>query len=318
MKKLAILFAITSIFIACEPKGPIDGGETPNDTTEHGTGVALLPEGALCNWHSIGEGKTVAFSKGNLQYQASTNTWRFAEEQYTLVGKDNEKISATYDGWIDLFGWGTSGYNEKHPYLWDAAHTFFGEGMNTISGTDYDWGKNAISNGENKPGIWRTLTAEEWGYLLFERPNAAKLVGAGTVNGQNGLFLLSDNETDGIFTDYTGKEVHFVSFADKGAQHDGDYWYYGISGAFAHNTFSIEEFKLLESQGVVFLPSSAFRTENTFMTGMTSKIVEGYYWTGTPHDEEKAYIVYIFGNGLRSRTENFRSNGFSVRLVYEH
>jgi hypothetical protein len=317
MKKLSILLVIASIFMACEPKGPIDGGDTPNDTTEHATGITLLPEGALCNSFSIGDGKTITFSKGNLQYQATTATWRFAEEQYTVVGKDNEKISATYDGWIDLFGWGTSGYNEKHPYLWDAAHTFFGDGMNTISGTDYDWGNNAISNGENKPGIWRTLTAEEWGYLLFDRPNAAQLVGTGTVNGQNGLFILPDNETDGIFINHTGEEVRFVSFADKSAQNDGDYWYYGISGAFAHNTFSIEEFKILESIGVVFLPSSAFRAENTFMTGMTSSIIEGYYWTGTPHDEEKAYIVYIFGNGLRSRTENFRSNGFSVRLVCE-
>ena len=317
MKKITILFAIASILMACEPKGPIDGGETPNDTTEHATGVTLLPEGALCNSFTISEGKTVTFAKGNLQYQASTNTWRFAEEQYSLVGKNNEKISATYDGWIDLFGWGISGYNEKHPYLWDAAHTFFGNGMNVISGTDYDWGKNAISNGENKPGIWRTLTAEEWGYLLFDRQNAAKLVGAGAVNGQNGLFILPDSETDGLFTDYTGEEVSFVSFADKGAQNDGDYWYYGISGTFSHNTYSIEEFKLLESKGVVFLPSSAFRTADTFMTGMGSAMVEGYYWTGTPHDEEKAYIVYIFGNGLRSRTENFRSNGFSVRLVYE-
>jgi hypothetical protein len=317
MKKLSILLVIASIFMACEPKGPINGGDTPNDTTKHATGITLLPEGALCNSFSIGDGKTITFSKGNLQYQATTATWRFAEEQYTVVGKDNEKISATYDGWIDLFGWGTSGYNEKHPYLWDAAHTFFGDGMNTISGTDYDWGNNAISNGENKPGIWRTLTAEEWGYLLFDRPNAAKLVGTGTVNGQNGLFILPDNETDGIFINHTGEEVRFVSFADKGAQNDGDYWYYGISGAFAHNTFSIEEFKILESIGVVFLPSSAFRAENTFMTGMTSSIIEGYYWTGTPHDEEKAYIVYIFGNGLRSKTENFRSNGFSVRLVCE-
>ena len=317
MKKLTILLFVASIFMACEPKDPNtdNNNSNPNDTTEHGTGAILLPEGALCNSYSIAEGKTVAFSKGNLQYQASTATWRFAEEQYTVMGKGNEKISATYDGWIDLFGWGTSGYNEKHPYLWDAAHSFFGDGMNSISGTDYDWGKNAISNGENKPSIWRTLTADEWGYLLFDRPNAAKLVGAGTVNGQNGLFILPDNETDGIFVDYTGEEVSFISFADKGAQHDGDYWYYGISGAFSHNTYSIEEFKILESKGVVFLPSSAFRAQDTFMTGMTSSIIEGYYWTGTPHNEEKAYIVYIFGNGLRSRTENFRSNGFSVRLV---
>ena len=319
MKKLTLLLAIATLFFACEPKNPIDnGGGNQNDTTQNGTGCEILPEGSLCGFISIGEDKRIVFSKGNLQYQASTGIWRFAEKQYDVVGKDNEKISDTYDGWIDLFGWGTSGYNNKKPYLVDAQHTEFGDGMNAISGTNYDWGvNNAISNGENKAGTWRTLTAEEWGYLLFDRKDAAKLVGAGTVNGHNGLFILPDDETDGVFTNHKGESVSFVSFADKGAQHDGDYWYYGISGAFSHNAYSIEEFELLEGKGVVFLPSSAFRAGDTFMTGMTSSIVEGYYWTGTPHDEEKAYIVYIFGNGLRSKTENYRSNGFSVRLIYD-
>ncbi|MBQ5532192.1 MAG: Ig-like domain-containing protein, partial [Bacteroidales bacterium] len=33
-----------------------------------------------------GQGGKVLFSPGNLQYQASTNTWRFAEHQYDYVG----------------------------------------------------------------------------------------------------------------------------------------------------------------------------------------------------------------------------------------
>ena len=49
-------------------------------------------EGALPGLFSVSDNKKVSFSKGNLQYQASTNTWRFAEQQY-LYG--------------DLFGWGT-------------------------------------------------------------------------------------------------------------------------------------------------------------------------------------------------------------------
>jgi hypothetical protein len=53
------------------------------------------------------------------------------------------------------------------------------------------------------------------------------------------------------------------------------------------------------------------------MTGMGTKMVDGYYWTTTPFDTEKAYIIYFFGNGLRSKTENFRSNGFSVRLIHD-
>lgn len=48
-------------------------------------------------------GKKVYFSKGNLQYKASTNTWRFAENQYDMLGTNNAKISSSYSGWIDLF-----------------------------------------------------------------------------------------------------------------------------------------------------------------------------------------------------------------------
>lgn len=52
-----------------------------------------------------------ANSPGNLQYQASTGIWRFAEHQYDYIGSGNENISTSYSGWIDLFGWGTGRYN---------------------------------------------------------------------------------------------------------------------------------------------------------------------------------------------------------------
>ena len=35
---------------------------------------------------SVSSTKQVHFSQGNLQYQASTNTWRFAEMQWDFVG----------------------------------------------------------------------------------------------------------------------------------------------------------------------------------------------------------------------------------------
>jgi hypothetical protein len=311
MKKITLLFVIATLLFACEQKNIGENPNNNNDSIKNPTTEILAPEGAINAIFSIGTDKTVYFSKGNLQYQASTNTWRFAEKQYTLAGKENENISATYDGWIDLFGWGTSGYNNKQPYLYDAPHTDFGDGMNSIAGTNYDWGiYNKIANGGNQIGIWRTLSADEWGYLLFDRHNAAELVGAGSIDGQNGLFILPDNWIP-------SNEPAFTSFADKGATNDGDYWYYGISNAFTHNKYSIEQFEILESKGVVFLPSSVLRTGTTLMTGMGTKMIDGYYWTTTPFDTEKAYIIYFFGNGLRSKTENFRSNGFSVRLIQD-
>ena len=39
-------------------------------------------------------GEKVVFSQGNLQYQASTNTWRFAEHQYDYIGKAQALLEA--------------------------------------------------------------------------------------------------------------------------------------------------------------------------------------------------------------------------------
>ena len=81
-------------------------------------------DGAILSEFSVSETKKVYFSQGNLQYQASTNTWRFAENQWdyvgtqtytqhhvdmghpihlggTVVGSDNALVSPTYEGWMD-------------------------------------------------------------------------------------------------------------------------------------------------------------------------------------------------------------------------
>ena len=96
---------------------------------------AMATEGALSGKFSISNSEKVCFSQGNLQYQASTSTWRFAEHQYDIIGAANANISDTYDGWIDLFGWGTGDDPTKH----------------TTDNNDYsvftDWGVNRISNG---------------------------------------------------------------------------------------------------------------------------------------------------------------------------
>ncbi|MBO7529042.1 MAG: hypothetical protein J6T37_04115 [Bacteroidales bacterium] len=52
---------------------------------------------------SVSDEMQVCFSKGNLQYQPSTNTWRFTEHQWDICGHHNSNISQHYSGWIDLF-----------------------------------------------------------------------------------------------------------------------------------------------------------------------------------------------------------------------
>ena len=128
---------------------------------------------------TVAEGKTVAFAPGNLQYHPANDKWRFAENQPDYIGDANSNISSTYNGWLDLFGWGTG----DNP-------------TNTIhNATEYptfnDWGSNKIGN--DLPNTWRTLTKDEWVYIFNTRANASALYGIAKVNEVDGLIVLPDD-----------------------------------------------------------------------------------------------------------------------------
>ena len=156
-------------------------------------------EGAIPNEvFSVSATKQVYFSIGNLQYKASGDVWRFAENQTDYIGLNNNMIGPNDTSWIDLFGWGTSGYdntaNDSYaihfmPYsssttAYSNTYNAYGYGPSTnmlsfcLTGASaqYDWGvHNAISNGGNQPGMWRTLSYNEWKYLIATRVvNGAK------------------------------------------------------------------------------------------------------------------------------------------------
>ena len=114
MKKNTIIaFAFVALLAGC--RGEQEEMERP-----------LYPtEGAINARYTIGDGVTVVFAKGNLQYQASSHYWRFANRQYDVIGYDNELVDSSYTGWIELFGWGTSGESGLMPYtVSDTSHTY--------------------------------------------------------------------------------------------------------------------------------------------------------------------------------------------------
>ena len=156
---------------------------------------------------SVSNTKKVAFSSGNLQYQASTDTWRFAENQWDYIGGANSNISSSYSGWIDLFGWGTGDNPTK----------------SSSNSSFVDWGKNNINN--EAPNTWRTLTRAEWEYVLGGRPNSHSLYGTATVNNVYGLIILPDdwNEPNLSFTSGTkGWENNVYSTAEwKELEYEG-------------------------------------------------------------------------------------------------
>ena len=173
---------------------------------------AIAQTGALNGLFTINEnGDQVRFSQGNLQYQASTHTWRFAENQWDYVGEDNANISETYDGWIDLFGWGTSGYNHGAEIYqpWDSwcniyAYSAYGEMQyNLYDQTGQaDWGCNPISNGGNVENSgWRTLRQPEWEFVFNERNTTSGIRFAKVImNGVKGVVLLPDNWLASIYS----------------------------------------------------------------------------------------------------------------------
>ena len=215
---------------------------------------------------SVGDGKYVKFSQGNLQYQPSTDTWRFAEHQYDVYGRSAEDNIGS-SGWIDLFAWGTGDdpmfvgdyYNYK---------TYF-----------TDWGNNQIGN--DSPYTWRTLTGDEWNYLLSGRLNSQAFWGLAKVNNIQGLIILPDNFE-------SPKGIAFNS---------------GYKDGYQTNVYTASEWEKMVKAGAIFLPANDG---------------EGSYWSSTVDTYDYAY--HLFFNEYRhldTRSSSPRKYGYSVRLVQD-
>ena len=280
MNKNIVLFFILVLLASC-------GTEPIVETSDN----------ALPGLFSVSPTEQVRFSPGNLQYQASTDTWRFALNQYDVVGADNSNIAIDNDGWIDLFGWGTSGYAGCEPYLTSTDASLYGIDE-SIDSTNYDWGiYNAISNGGNSAGMWRLLSSDEWGYLLYERTGASDLLGVGCVAGVNGLILLSD---DFVLPDS-------IEFRHAVASDSGEDLYRIV------NDYTAVEWTRMEAAGAVFFPAAGARLGTRVMY----TAIAGYYWSSTPFEYDTVSIYCMGFDSSRAVWEGLsnRTNGRSVRLV---
>lgn len=283
MKKRFVLALVALGMLACttqnKPEEP-NQDQQKGQTEQHEQNDPYVSNGLF----SVGENTKVQFSQGYLQYQASTGTWRFAEHQYDFIGYANENISATYDGWIDLFGWGT-GNNPTNSSTdaWDYPMNFV------------DWGNNPISNGGNISYQWRTLSGEECDYLLRHRANADSLLGGGCIEGVNGLILLPDDWRLPNGMTFIAQNRYEISYAT--------------------NTYTLSQWGIMESAGAVFLPAAGFR-EGTSVYRVGS---QGGYWMSTYYHEYETHYTpdfLWFNNNLVYVTNGGQSySGNSVRLV---
>jgi uncharacterized protein YjdB len=274
------------------PKGSFDAYNAATPWKSFNKIVEMEDPKVLTGRFSVAADKQVAFSQGNLQYKASVNWWAFADNQYNMVGQDNENISSTYDGRIDLFGWGTSSYNDKWPYMTSENDYDYGDGANDLTGTNYDWGVYAaIINGGGK--AWQTLTTAEWTYLFQTRDGAADKQGNATVAGTKGLVLLPD----------TWQLPEGLSFT-------------AATTDWTTNTYTASQWDDMEAAGAVFLPASGRRVNGGSIMSLGDNS-RGYYWTASASDEDKAsFVIFRETNATKLDTE-YRSMGFAVRLVRE-
>ena len=242
---------------------------------------------------SVSADKQVAFSKGNLQctLSATDTTWAFADDQTEMLGTDNVSGDALADK-IDLFGWSGSTGSAK----WGISTSTT---ASDYAGDFVDWGTNTI--GTAAPNTYRTLTIDEWNYLLNTRANAGEKKGVARIQISNteyanGFILLPDSWT-------CPEDVTFKSgFASE----------WSINAYATYQTFTLAEWQKLEAAGAVFLPASSNRRGSSMYAVQKG----GYYGSATAYGSSYACYLYILS--LEARVSNgVRSTGYAVRLVHD-
>ena len=224
---------------------------------------------------STGKYEYAEFATGNLQYkkEGENETWRFAKQQYQVVGEQNINVGdPAFEGWIDMFGWSTN----------DPGNNF---GVNPSMATDFytgdfnDWG---IKIGEG----WLTLSHDQWDYLLNKRANFSSLKQVAYVGTVFGIMLFPDNWK---YPD--GCEVGKTLNHDDADGSEYDFYSYN---------YTLAQWTKLEAAGAVFLPAAGRRFggfgntynsngEDTHSTIQVQHSTNGFacYWTSSKHTDGK-------------------------------
>lgn len=237
----------------------------------------------------------VRFSKGNLQYRASDNYWRFAEHQYDYIG-DNPGNNAdtttrkAQTDYIDLFMWASSGWTIK-PYLRYPMSTSRFPTSN-IEGTNYDWGVfNSISNGGNT--AWRTLKNIECSHLLISgRADCPLRYMLAKIGSTYGLI---------VFPDHYIHPDEAIALTNVNS---------AVTWANCYN--ATEYWNKMEQAGAVFLPAAGYgdiKSTNGALANTVGVNNVGWYWTTTySSPSSKTSALKIVGGQVPNTVNTSSSN----------
>lgn len=321
----------------------------PNAFDENGASYGVFTVKSGENGKSIGQ---VRFSRGNLQYTmegthavatggTEVGTWRFAENQWDIVGPGvdsaNGHPSETFEGWIDLFAWGTSGWEGSGADCyqpWSICRDSISVNANVDEGWLYthysvsdehyeydltgdfanaDWGVyNAISNGGDQPGMWRTLSSDEWNTILFTRA-------ASTVCGQDSARWM-----------YAKVEDHYglILFPDVYVHPEGAAtleYINNYDGTLHPQEISMSDWRQMEEAGCILLTYTGERLYGYGAWHWWPVIAETNpdyiiwgcnYWTTTRELNGRAYEIGLYG--IRRSTSNKRMVGYCRSRMEGH
>ena len=296
-------------------------------------------DGLLTGKFSVSATKKVQFSKGNLQYTKkgttwdNTGTWSFMEKQWDTVEYQGSDPTADYANKdvVSLFCWGTAGHSFASGYgtayqPWatienTSTTNYYGptDGTSGLTGTyaQGDWGTNAISNGGNTANSgWRTLSKDEWEWLLGPYPDTSTTPNPGTncrtsstigstanarwvkatVHSKKGLI---------IFPDEINWDATTMGDAPTNINIQG--------GSFSSYSLTDVKWSALESAGCVFLPAAG----NRAVLFVHNNPVHGTYWSTTRDSPGGALRVYFSDDEVKPYNVDATCTGKSVRLVYD-
>lgn len=283
-------------------------------TTTPPTPVA--PNGALPNGFSVSPTQRVWFSQGNLRATAaaannsdpSNWTWSFAEHQWDYIGNATANTSVNGNGTVstpgtvDLFCWSTdwSYYGIRNDAYQTNTHLYIGDFI--------DWGNNTITNGTNPVNPWRTLTNDEWSYLLNGRDDHESKYSVGKIDDIVGFVILPD----------TWVLPENCTF-QPGKRPNGQ-WHWEDNPYQTTDPTSDNYWPKMEAAGAAFLPATGDRYGASVTIWSYDNRVNGY-WSSTPDSDDRLALYFGFNVsdylGLYSLAfaQSYRYVGMCVRLV---
>ena len=259
---------------------------------------------------TVDAGKKVKFSKGNLQatYNGSSWIWGFAEHQWDYIGNaagntsinGNGTVSA--NGTVDLFGWvgasstwtGAAIYGISNS---TTTNSVDGYGNVASEALNADWG-TTIGAG------WRTLTKDEWLYLLNTRETGATVNSTDHARRTHAVINTDGTAVKGliIFPDgYVGGTPAGVTWGTINEKSDFT------------TTCTSAGWTALEAAGCVFLPAAGYREASN----VTDAGIGGGYWSSSSGYAASAFGLYFESDYMTIQYGGSRKYGFSVRPVQE-